>query len=158
LKYTSALLLALSLTSASCVSHAPREPLIVEAKIFEFNPAEFGFVLNHIAESTQLAHPVYIRMQEIDAPVWGRHRFQTGAHFIEIEARQCVPGLYNTLIHEWAHAMVAEGPGEEYDHGPLWGAAYAECYRLMLEGYSLYSAQLVENGDISGKSVADSPF
>jgi len=37
-----------------------------------------------------------------------------------------------TLCHEWAHVLVSEaGPVNCDDHGPLWGVAYAECYRAL---------------------------
>lgn len=40
----------------------------------------------------------------------------------------------NTLIHEWAHAMVHHSSiSDHQDHGPVWGTAYAQCYRAVVE-------------------------
>ena len=33
----------------------------------------------------------------------------------------------DSLIHEWAHAMLA-GTTDFTAHGPLWGVCYARCY------------------------------
>lgn len=41
-----------------------------------------------------------------------------------------------TLIHEWAHAMVWFSPAAENsegDHHSEWGVAYARCYRVIFE-------------------------
>ena len=36
----------------------------------------------------------------------------------------------DSLIHEWAHAMLA-GTHEFAEHGPVWGVCYAKCYRAL---------------------------
>lgn len=38
----------------------------------------------------------------------------------------------DTLAHEWAHALTWDC-AEVEDHGPLWGVAYARCYRIVYE-------------------------
>ena len=40
--------------------------------------------------------------------------------------------LYDTLIHEWAHALTMT-PGQRKYHTEAWGAAYARCYTLWEE-------------------------
>ena len=38
--------------------------------------------------------------------------------------------LRDTIVHEWAHAMVW---GAETKHGPEWGVAFARAYRAAIE-------------------------
>lgn len=39
----------------------------------------------------------------------------------------------DSLLHEWAHAMLGELPEEFPKHGPLWGVCYARCYVCVYE-------------------------
>jgi hypothetical protein len=42
--------------------------------------------------------------------------------------------LLESLAHEWAHCMAwRQEPHDLIDHCPLWGVAYAQCYRTVIE-------------------------
>ena len=54
-------------------------------------------------------------------------RYSTGRRCTDAELR-------DTIVHEWAHAMVSAPctPGEGF-HDALWGVAYAQAYRAAVE-------------------------
>lgn len=85
--------------------------------------------------------PVYVRITYLrhrllgDAYTW-RSRSGKRAYFIRIHRDQGVDGLYDTLIHEWAHLLDIHTPFTADDfrqHGRSWGIAYAKVYRVYLE-------------------------
>jgi len=39
----------------------------------------------------------------------------------------------DTLVHEWAHILAWDAPGDE--HGAAWGRAYSRVYRIYLKEY-----------------------
>lgn len=39
----------------------------------------------------------------------------------------------DTLVHEWAHILSWDAPGDE--HGGAWGFAYSKVYRIYLKEY-----------------------
>lgn len=59
---------------------------------------------------------------------------ELGKYHIQIVPSQSVRGQQDSLIHEWAHAMVwdASQRSEDQGHGALWGVSYARCYRVLL--------------------------
>lgn len=48
---------------------------------------------------------------------------------IRIDADSTLYEALDTLIHEYAHALT---PHEKRQHGPLWGVAFARCYRIVI--------------------------
>lgn len=77
--------------------------------------------------------PVMVRMFAFPEPWWGRTSFnqRMGMYLIDIESRQPWQATVDTLIHEWAHALVWEASQDPvyWGHGPIWGVAYARVYR-----------------------------
>ncbi len=55
------------------------------------------------------------------------HRFE-----IEIAKKQCLNLRMDTLLHEWAHALVWFGNDADA-HDSEWGLAYAKLYRTELQ-------------------------
>lgn len=104
-----------------------------------FNPTHFEAVIRYLTEHAPLNAPAMIQVRLIEEPVWGRcsWRADLGAYLIEIEAAQPYHAILDTLIHEWAHAMVWDASpiaceAGDAAHGPLWGVAQARVYVLAL--------------------------
>lgn len=54
-------------------------------------------------------------------------------HIIRIRPTLARPAVVDTLIHEWAHARVAERyPFRTIDHGAAWAREYGRLYRLWI--------------------------
>lgn len=120
---------------------ATRAPLTVEAYTAEFDPELMQELIQGLAERCPLNAPAAVQVYAIEESLWGRTSWAQplglpfGYYLVEIEARQSMPGIIDTLIHEWAHAMVWDASADpSYGaHGPLWGVAYADAYRAVLE-------------------------
>ena len=52
---------------------------------------------------------------------------------IRISNRMSEEMAIDTLVHEWAHILAWDAPGDE--HGPAWGRAYSKVYRIYLTEY-----------------------
>jgi len=62
------------------------------------------------------------------------HTLKDGSIRLEIATGLEKTTARDTLIHEWAHAVVARSHARNHkDHGPEWGLAYAQCYRAVVE-------------------------
>lgn len=123
------LLLALAfLTLSSCALTRPP---------FTVTPApQYDIMadLNHLSKRLPLSAPVVISVGTIDQPAWGLTSWEVDHWVIQLDPSGGPEQLRETLIHEWAHALVGAGGGpNEDDHGPLWGVMYAACYRCVVE-------------------------
>lgn len=56
-----------------------------------------------------------------------------GHWLIHLDPELGVANNRETLIHEWAHALANENEGRVRVHGAEFGAAYARCYRAVIE-------------------------
>lgn len=94
-------------------------------------------VLSDLMLDCPLDAPARVEFLEIDAQVWGRTWWDQEAQMyrIQVDTRQPLHAMLDTLIHEWAHAMVwnASKRAEDAAHGPIWGVAWARCYRVLLK-------------------------
>lgn len=89
----------------------------------------------------QLAYPVSIRRLKIDSKKHGDTVLHKKQFFIRISNEVCEDVAINTLIHEIAHARCWNHLHDSVDaetlmsicHGPEWGIAYAEAYRIYEE-------------------------
>lgn len=120
----------------SCVSSPA---VIVEAKTSEFDQAAFQAVVDALHAECPLPSDMFLGIKELEG-VWGR-TFMSGRFLvIELEARQPFQQLLDTLVHEWAHAMVWEA--DDADHGPIWGVAWARAYNVGLEALQQHYIEL----------------
>ena len=81
---------------------------------------------------------VVVRRRAIKRPEIGLCDFSSkkSQFLIQIERKLGVDRAIETLVHEWAHAMVWFSPAAEEvegDHHSEWGVAYARCYRAVFE-------------------------
>ncbi len=100
------------------------------------------FLLRQLRQRVPTVFPV--RLRWVDAcednctamcyffqPRWKRPFFQ-----IELSRARLPEGcqwrfVWETVVHEYAHALVwTEASPNLNDHGPIWGVAYAEVYRV----------------------------
>jgi hypothetical protein len=90
--------------------------------------------LQHLSAELPLGVDVHISIAPIEQAAWGLTEFEGDHWEIMLDPRGGPEQLRETLIHEWAHALVGPGGGPcEDDHGPLWGVMYAACYRCVVE-------------------------
>ena len=76
-------------------------------------------------------HPITVRSKRhmADQDRGGTELFPRG-FLIEVESATCWEVRFDTILHEWAHAMVWEGAETLFDdHSNEWGIAYARLYR-----------------------------
>lgn len=142
-------LLPFLLIGAACAAFGPSccgvraaydgPPVVVREAPPSFNPEHFEAVVLYLSEHAPLNAPVMVRVLVIPEPVWGRCWWEPGlgAYVIEIEAAQPYHAILDTLVHEWAHAMVWDASpiaceAGDAAHGPLWGVAQARAYVLAL--------------------------
>jgi len=97
-----------------------------------FEPALFQRACEALMEHCPLNAPVRVQVQPLEG-YYGRTHW-AGQYEIAIEGRQPMQGVLDTLIHEWAHAMVWDASEDPVygGHGPLWGVAYARAYRVVM--------------------------
>lgn len=130
-------LIALLFSACCSVPRAPALPVVVQATTAGFNQEQFNQTVRALQEKAGLDDTVVIVMQQIDGPYWGRTSWVQDHYQILIEVRQPHQGVMDTLIHEWAHAMVWWASREDPPpHDALWGVAYARAYRAAMEGPS----------------------
>lgn len=125
-------LIALLLAFAPACVSVPESPVRVTAVTESFDQAEFVRVVEALIREAPLNAPVRVGVGEIHGPFLGLTSWQGDHYLMLIEARQLQPGIYDTLAHEWAHAMVWDASQEDH-HDALWGVAYARCYNIVLE-------------------------
>jgi len=143
-----------ALGSSCCsVNASGPTPISVEAALPRAWDAEvFKTAVRALEAECPLNAPAMVSVGRIDGDFWGLTSWvpSLGLYRIQIESRQPLQAIIDTLQHEWAHAMVwdaSEGP--EYDsHGPLWGVAQARCYRAVLAALlELDARRAAEAGD-----------
>lgn len=89
-----------------------------------------------LGEECSLNADVLLQVLHIDGYLgltwWDEER---GKYRIQIEGAQSMDPILESLIHEWAHAMVwdASKRPEDQGHGAMWGVAYSRCYRVLME-------------------------
>jgi hypothetical protein len=92
--------------------------------------------LRRLADRCPLPCDAVVELKPIQEAVWGTTRREGGVVLIDLSSGGCVPVQVNTLIHEWAHAMVLDFThkfGESSSHGDLWGAAFSRAYRAVFQ-------------------------
>ncbi len=129
-RFLNCLLLAL-LPACCSVPQAPDSPVVVQHLIDGFNQDVLEAAVKALAEQAPLQAPGSVVIRAIEEDYMGLTTWE-GDHFqVLIEARQCMGGIIDTLLHEWAHAMVWNA-SQESQHDALWGVSYAHCYRIWL--------------------------
>lgn len=119
-KLLGALVLALGACTSTQITPAPPYDIVADVR--------------RLSDELPLGAPVQLWVGPIDEPAWGLTEFHEDHWLILLDPRGGQQLLRDTLIHEWAHALVANGGGPcEDDHGPLWGVMYAACYRCVVE-------------------------
>lgn len=83
-------------------------------------------------------HEVEVRRTTVPKPLFGDCGFdeERGIFKIRILKNLSETAAIETLVHEWAHALVwfcAAACLQEGDHHSEWGVAYARCYRALYE-------------------------
>lgn len=152
INYLLGIFLGASATLVLCTSclAPPRlsvEPTILAVVEDVWDEAQFNLVVD--ALKTQCPLNADVRLVVRNVPnYWGYTIWNEEEEYYEIHlhARQAMHSLLYTLVHEWAHAMVLDMQGAQ--HGPLWGVAWAQCYRALISTFG--GAQLeTEGGDAS---------
>jgi len=120
--------LLLTLLLSSCVTTFP--PL---APCPHSAETEFWKLADLLAERLPTGRDVYVGLVDLPPSLLGLTQQMplSKAAFISVDAEQDVNGLLDTLVHEWAHAMVLDT--NDGDHGELWGVAFSRAYRVKLE-------------------------
>lgn len=111
--------------------------LIAEAPP-SWDPVEFQQVVMTLAKQCPLNATLHIEIRSLeDRWAYTGWNEAKGRYEIRIDPAQPMHSLLDSLIHEWAHAMVWDATQREEDerHGPLWGVAWARCYRALLSTY-----------------------
>lgn len=129
-------LIALLAFAPAC-SSVPKPPVVVQAVTREFNPSAFEGIVKVLQERVPLAYDVRVAVMAIDGPYFGRTNWNEleGHMDIQIEVRQQWESMVDTLIHEWAHAMVWDLHLAD-SHDEFWGLAYSRAYRAVMAGPS----------------------
>ncbi len=128
------LFLVVALLSVSCA--LPRGMLRAESTPLDFEEKALLALIQELRSQCPLRAKLAISIGEIKTAAWGWTRWneKLDRFEIRIDHRQSMRDILDILIHEWAHAMVWDASeGAEFrGHGPLWGVAYARCYRAKL--------------------------
>lgn len=121
MRTVAALLLALL---ASCASPAGGTVLAVPVPL----PPKVQQVLPQLPDP---GHPVSIVLMPLDG-LYGDAQWleEHGRFLVRINSRLPEGLLAEVLAHEWAHLLVWDAV-DTSDHGPIWGVAYARCYRIL---------------------------
>lgn len=71
----------------------------------------------------------------MDEYTYGECVVDTTKEIIRIKINKTAPPItqLDSLIHEWAHALLATMHDEFESHSPLWGICYARCYAVVFE-------------------------
>jgi hypothetical protein len=75
-----------------------------------------------------------VEVVRVESDDWGFSDWDEERETFVVSIREGIPHDYavDTLVHEWAHLLVWDAV-QESDHGPIWGVAYARCYRAAIE-------------------------
>jgi hypothetical protein len=127
---------ALTVAPSCCSVPVQDGPYIVIEEVPpSFDPVAFEAILRHLGETCPLNANVAVQITPLEG-LWGSCSWRPawGVYHIQIDPRQPMHAIVETLIHEWAHAMVWDASQREEDdqHGPLWGVAQARAYRAVL--------------------------
>jgi hypothetical protein len=125
------LLLACLALAPSCALFYPRPAVIVEQFSDGFDQALFVRCVEGLAQNAPVNGSVHIRLCIIEGPYLGLTRKAQDGYDVQIEARQSMSGILDTLIHEWAHCMVW-GASQINSHDDIWGVAFSTAYRATL--------------------------
>lgn len=128
--------LLLGVFLASCAA-VPQSPL---PKFGHDPEAHYLALLGALMDQCPLSHPVIIsRTSTTQDGVWGDTWWDVKAQVyrMRIHNTQSQRETRGTLMHEWAHAMVWKATQRPEDklHGPMFGVAWARCYRALLSTY-----------------------
>ncbi len=115
----------------ACTSCAPIEPVVVSVHTKQFNQAQFHKLFDALGKQYPLTRDLRVEIKTLPGNYLGLTSRSGERLLIEIEGSQGQQGIIDTLVHEWAHAMVWDTHGD--DHGALWGVAWAKAYRVYLE-------------------------
>lgn len=77
-------------------------------------------------------YPVQVRRVKLKC-LDGVCLFKNNAFVIKINRELTPEHAIDVLLHEYAHTV--SWKKEDDDHGPLWGVAYSNIYRLFLEKF-----------------------
>jgi len=71
----------------------------------------------------------------MDEYTYGECVVDTAKETLRIKINKTAPHIaqLDSLIHEWAHALLATIPDEFEKHSALWGICYARCYSVVFE-------------------------
>lgn len=129
------LLLVGALLFTSCATS--RGSLRSETRPLDFEEKALLNLIEELRKMCPLREKLSISIGQIEQAAWGWARWNAklDRFEIKIDHRQSMRDVMDVLIHEWAHVMVWDASeGKEFKgHGPLWGVAYARCYRAKLE-------------------------
>lgn len=136
--YLLGLLLGSSVTLALCTGCYTTQlldsPMIVAVPADEWDADDFQTLVTALGMDCPLNANAVMQVLPIEGYLgltwWDS---EVGKYRIQIEAAQTMRAIQDSLIHEWAHAMVwdATQRSEDQGHGPMWGVAYARAYRTL---------------------------
>lgn len=98
----------------------------------------FGTALRALGRLAPLDAPLRLDITELEGR-WGDAWFDPDTGEYVIRLSRDIPGpepdwALTVLAHEWAHCLLLSvGHLCEDDHGPLWGVAFARCYRIIMD-------------------------
>ena len=157
LTYVTTVMLSGALLMSCCsTTHVPTdEPVIVSVPARTWDAERFALAVETLKAECPLNADAAV-VVHLTPGYWGYCFWNeaAGVYEIHINSRQAMHSIIDTLIHEWAHAMVWDSSRDEVygDHGPIWGVAQARCYRAVLIALQAYGADqdlqtLPEAGD-----------
>ncbi len=107
----------------------------MKRRVRHMTATEVRALLWHLRRSSPTDKPVVIQrvsLPRIDGDSFrGKLRTEKRRYVIVLNSRiDCVGCEEDTIVHEYAHAVVASRKGRaESHHGPRWGRAYARGFR-----------------------------
>ena len=95
-------------------------------------PGDLEATLELLVDEIPLGYEVHLEMGPSDSELWGEAWWDDDAQRYEIRIDPRAPWRLQkeTLVHEYAHCRVFD---TESGHGPFWGVAYAEAYRVVYD-------------------------
>lgn len=87
-------------------------------------------VRHHLEREIPAPRPTTFVLGPLRGPLLGE-TYQNGTRqdlVVAVDSEQGIQGVIDTLIHEWAHAVVWDVTLDNA-HDELWGVAYSRCYR-----------------------------
>ncbi len=93
---------------------------------------ELGATAAFLLSAVDLQFPVFIQDAALlEHGIMGRSQDLGGAYLVELDYRLTPREKAMVLVHELAHVLVWDaGIPDSSSHGPLWGQAWAELWRL----------------------------